>query len=104
MGCVYILYTAAYLEFLKRCLGAYLRFKCNYAALRKSSDNQQQHSLDSGELFEIRCEYDCQHHHKGGYWTCEINKFYQDFGKFNSLKNTRTDSRSNMSLSSCFLR
>jgi len=25
--------------------GAYLRFKCNYAALRKSSVNQQQHSL-----------------------------------------------------------
>jgi len=23
--------------------GAYVRFKCNYAALRKSSDNQQQH-------------------------------------------------------------
>jgi len=23
--------------------GAYVRFKCNYAALRKSSHNQQQH-------------------------------------------------------------
>jgi len=33
--------------------GTYIRFKCNYAALRKSSDNQQQH-------------------HKGGYWTCGI--------------------------------
>ena len=31
------------------------------------------------------------------------NKDYQDFGKFNSLKNTLTDSRSNMSLSSCLL-
>ena len=30
------------------------------------------YSLDSGGLLEIRCEYDCQHHHKGGYWTCEI--------------------------------
>jgi len=29
--------------------GAYVRFKCNYAGLRKSSDNQQPHSLDSGE-------------------------------------------------------
>jgi len=25
--------------------GAYVRFKCIYAALRKSSDNQQQHLL-----------------------------------------------------------
>ena len=58
--------------------GAYVRFKCNYAALRKSSDNQQQHSLDSGELFEIRCEYDCQHHHKGGYWTFFVLAFYVD--------------------------
>ena len=44
--------------------GAYVRFKCNYATLRKSSDNQQQHLL-----LEIRCEYDCQHHRKGGYGT-----------------------------------
>ena len=29
------------------------------------------------------------------------NKDYQDFGKFNSLRNTLTNSRSNMSLSSC---
>jgi len=28
---------------------------------------------------------------------------FQDFGKFNSLKNTLTDSRSNMSLSLCLL-
>ena len=33
------------------------------------------------------------------------NKVYQDFGKFNSLRNTLTDSRSNMSLfRACFLR
>jgi len=36
--------------------GAYVRFKCNYAALRKSSDNQLQLLLG-------------QHHHKGEYWT-----------------------------------
>ena len=54
--------------------GAYARFKCDNAALRKSSDNQQQqkvYSLDIGGLLEIRCEYDSQHHHKGKYWTCE---------------------------------
>jgi len=39
-------------------------------------------------------------HHKGGYW---CNKDYQDFGKFNSLRNTLTNSRSNMSLSLCLL-
>ena len=39
-------------------------------------------------------------HHKGGYW---CNKDYQDFGKFNSLRNTLTNSRSNVSLSSCLL-
>ena len=31
------------------------------------------------------------------------NKDYQDFGKFNSLRNTLTNNRSNMSLSSCLL-
>ena len=30
-------------------------------------------------------------------------KDYQDFGKFNNLKNTLTNSRSNISLSSCLL-
>jgi len=42
MGCVYILFTAPYLEF-KAMFGANVRIKCNYAALRKSSNNQQQH-------------------------------------------------------------
>ena len=41
--CLHI-YAAAYLEFLAM-FGVYVRFKCNYAALRKSSDNQQQHLL-----------------------------------------------------------
>jgi len=50
---------------VKRCLE-----RMYDAALRKSSDNQ--HSLDSGRWLGIRCEYDCQHHHKGGYGTCEI--------------------------------
>ena len=31
------------------------------------------------------------------------NKDYQDFGKFNNLRKTLTNSRSNMSLSSCLL-
>ena len=31
------------------------------------------------------------------------NKHYQDCGKFNSLRNTLTNSRSNMSLFSCLL-
>ena len=30
------------------------------------------YTLYSGGLLEIRCEYDCQHDHKGGYWTCGI--------------------------------
>jgi len=37
----------------------------------------------------------------GLHWNCAM-KDYQDFGKF-SLKNTLTNSRSNMSLSSCLL-
>ena len=45
------LYTAAYLEFYAM-FAAYVRFKCNYAALRKSSDNQQQHLL-LGKLWII---------------------------------------------------
>ena len=65
--------------------GAYARFKCNNAALRKSSDNQQQHLL------------------LGQRWIIGNTMVYQDFGKFNSLKNTLTDSRSNMSLSLCLL-
>ena len=31
-------------------------------------------------ISEIRCECDCQHHHKGGYWTCGI-KFIRILGK-----------------------
>jgi len=31
------------------------------------------------------------------------NKDYQDIGRFNSMRNTLTNSRSNMSLSSCLL-
>ena len=65
--------------------GAYVRFKCNYAALGKSSDNQQQHLL----LGQRRI--------------IGNTMVYQDFGKFNSLKNTLTDIRSNMSLSLCLL-
>ena len=101
---IYIFTRRQIWSFFKAMFGAYVRFKCNYAALRKSSDNKQQHSLDSGGLLEIRCEYDCQHHHKGGYWTCEINTFYKNFERFNSLKNTCTDSRSNIFLRACFLR
>ena len=56
--------------------GAYVRFKCNYAALRKSSDNQLQLLLG-------------QHHHKGEYWTFGL-WFIRIFGKFNSLRNTQT--------------
>ena len=97
LGCVYNLYTAAYLEF-KATFGAYVQ--C-YNALRTSSHNQQQH-LESGGFSEKRCEYDCQYHHNGGNLTCGI-RFYQDFGMFNSLRNTLTDSRSNMSLSLCLL-
>ena len=53
--------------------GAYVRFKCNYAALKSLRIiSSNTYSLDSGGLLEIRGEYDCQHHHKGGYWTCEL--------------------------------
>ena len=85
MGCVYVLYTAAYLElkrwwsvsssvprlFMSYCMlwiawvprmGAYERFKWNCVALRKSSDNQKQHLfLGQRRISEIGCEYDCHH-------------------------------------------
>ena len=32
-------------------VGAYVRFKCNYAALRKYSDNQQQSFRSSLDLY-----------------------------------------------------
>ena len=73
----------------KRCLERIqVRLKCNFAALRKSSDDQQQH---------------CQHHHKAGYWSCGIRFIDLNFGKFNSLRNTLRDSRSNISISLCLL-
>ena len=83
--------------------GAYVRFKCNYAALRKVTDNQQQHLLLGqrwiiGNMMWIWLSTSSQRRILD-LW----NKVYQDFGKFNSLKNTLTDSRSNMSLSSCLL-
>ena len=66
MGCVYILYMAAYLEF-KQWWSVYVRFKWNYVALRNLRIiRSNTYSLDSGRLSEIGCEYDC--HHKGGYW------------------------------------
>jgi len=61
------------------------------------------YSLNSGGLLEIGCEYDCQHHHKAGYWSCGIRFIDLNFGKFNSLRNTLTDSRSNISISLCLL-
>ena len=45
------LYTASYLEF-EAMFGAYVRFKCNYVALRKSSDNQQQHLLTAVDYWK----------------------------------------------------
>jgi len=79
-------------------VGAYVRFKCNYAALRKSSDNQQQHLLlvqqwIIGNTMWIWLSTSSQTR-IFDLW----NKVYHAFGKFNSLKNTLTDS-----LSSCLL-
>ena len=81
--------------------GAYVRFKCNFVALRKSSDNQQQHLLLEqrwiiGNTMWIGLSTS-SHRRILDLW----NKVYKDFGKFNSLKNTLTNSRSNMNLSSC---
>jgi len=46
--------------------GTYERFKWNYVALRKSSDNQiNTYSLDIGGLSK-------RIHHKGGYWNWAI--------------------------------
>ena len=53
--------------------GAYVRFKCNMqhcGSLGIISSNMC--SMDSGGLSEILCEWDSQHHHKGGHWTCGI--------------------------------
>ena len=81
--------------------GAYIRFKCNYAALKNSSDNQQQH-LFLGQRWTIG--------NTMWMWLSTssqrrilnfLNNVYQDFGKFISLRNILTDSRSNMSLSLC---
>jgi len=83
--------------------GAYVRFRYNYAALRKSSDNQQQHLL-LGQRWIIG--------NRMWMWLSPSsyrrilvmwNKVDQDFGKCNSLKNTLTDNQLNMSLSSCLL-
>jgi len=61
------------------------------------------YSLNSGGLSKTLCECDCQHHHKAGYWSCGIRFIDLNFGKFNSLRNTLTDSRSNISISLCLL-
>ena len=83
--------------------GAYVRFKCIYTALRKSSDNLQQHLFLGqrriiGNTMWIWLSSSSQRRILD-LW----NKVCPDFGKFNSLMNTLTDSRSNMSLSSSFL-
>ena len=72
MGCVYI-FTWRHIWSFKRCLERMYELNVtiqHWGSLRILSSNT--YSLDSGGLLEIRCEYDCQHHHKGVYWTCEI--------------------------------
>jgi len=83
--------------------GAYVRFKCNYAALRKSSDNQQQHLhlVQRWIIGNTMWKWLSTSSQMRILELC--NKDYQDFGKLNSLKNILTDSRSNMSLSSSLL-
>ena len=71
-------------------------FKWNYEALRKSSDNLQQHLF----LSQQRIIGHMMWMWRGILELCNI-KDYQYFGKFNSLRNTLTNGRSNMSLSSC---
>jgi len=83
--------------------GSYVRFKCNYTALRKSSDNQQQHLLP-GEPWIIGNTMWIWKSTSSQRRILDLwKKVYQDFERFNSLKNILTDSRSNTSLSSCLL-
>jgi len=72
MGCVYI-FTRRHIWSFKRCLERMYDLNVtmqHQGSLRIISSNT--YSLDRGGILEIRCEYDCQHHHKGGYWTCEL--------------------------------
>ena len=95
---VFTIFTRRHIWSLNRCLERMYDLNVtiqHYGSLRIIRINT--YSLESGGLSVI-C--DCQHHHKdGNLW----NKIDQDFGKFNSLGNTLTDSRSNMSLSLCLL-
>ena len=101
MSCVYI-FTWRHIWSFKRCLDRMYDLNVTMQHLGSLRIISSNNSLESDGLSEIRWEYDCQHHHNGGNLTCGI-RFYQDFGMFNSLRNTLTDSRSNMSLSLCLL-
>ena len=101
IGCVYIFTRRHFLSF-KQCLERMYDLNVtmqHWGRLWIISSNT--YSLDSGGLLEIRCECDCQHHHKGGYWNCGLG--LSGIWKVNSLRNTLTDSQSNMSLSLCLL-
>ena len=81
--------------------GAYVRFKCNYAALRKSSDNQQQHLFLEqrwiiGNSMWIWLSTSSQRR------ILDLgNKVFQDSGKLNSLK--RESVKKWVFLRACFL-
>jgi len=62
--------------------GTYVRFKCNYAALRKSSDNQQQHLL-LGKRWIIGNTMWMWLSTSPQRWILDLwKKVYQNFGKF----------------------
>ena len=78
--------------------GAYVRFKWNYVALRKFSDNQQQH-LFLGQRWILGNMMWMWQKEDTGLWEIGLSGFW----KFNSLRNTLTNSRLNVSLSLCLL-
>ena len=88
---------------LKTMFGANVQFKCNYASLRKSSDIQQQDLLLGQRwiIWNTMWIWLATSSQRRIFYLW--NMVYQDFGKFNTLKNTLTDSRSNTSLSLCML-
>jgi len=61
--------------------GAYIRFKCNYVAFRKSSDNQKQHLfIGQRRIIGNNVNVTVIIHHIEGHWNCAI-RIYQDTTK-----------------------
>jgi len=102
IGCVYI-FTRWHSCSFKRCLER--MYDLNVTMQHQGSFliiSSNTYSFDSGVILEKRCEYDCQHHRKGGYGTLRFIRILESLTAWRIL--LRTVNQIWAFLCACFLR